>query len=129
MQEGDIKTTFTITVDANETDEARDGEIVLTSPEGVTCTLALHQSSASPSGVGSFEEKAISVVKSGEDFVVSYPETAGNVMVYNAAGMVVANYGLPAGGQFVIPGSDFEPGMYIVKVYGENVVKTVKVIK
>ena len=129
MQEGDIKTTFTITVDANETDEARDGEIVLTSPEGVTCTLALHQSSASPSGVGSFEEKAISVVKSGEDFVVSYPETAGNVMVYNAAGMVVANYELPAGGQFVIPGSDFGPGMYIVKVYGENVVKTVKVVK
>lgn len=50
-------------------------------------------------------------------------------MVYNTAGMVVANYGLPAGGQFVIPGSDFGPGMYIVKVYGENVVKTVKVIK
>ena len=69
------------------------------------------------------------MVKSGEDFVVSYPETAGNVMVYNAAGMVVANYELPAGGQFVIPGSDFGPGMYIVKVYGENVVKTVKVVK
>lgn len=128
MPEGDIKTTFTITVDANETGEDRDGEIVLTSPEGVTCTLALHQSGES-SGVGSFEEKAISVVKSGEDFVVSYPETAGSVMVYNAAGMVVANYELPAGGQFVIPGSDFGPGMYIVKVYGENVVKTVKVIK
>lgn len=65
----------------------------------------------------------------GEDFVVSYPETASSVMVYNAAGMVVANYELPAGGQFVIPGSDFGPGMYIVKVYGENVVKTVKVVK
>ncbi len=128
MQEGDIKTTFTITADANETGEARDGEIVLTSPEGVTCTFALHQESTS-SGIGSFEEKAISVVRSGEDFVVSYPETAGSVMVYNAAGMAVANYELPAGGQFVIPGSDFGSGMYIVKVYGENVVKTVKVIK
>lgn len=128
MPEGDIKTTFTITVDAIETDEARDGEIVLTSPEGATYTFVLHQGSTS-SGIDSFEEKAISVVKSGEDFVVSYPETASSVMVYNTAGMVVANYGLPAGGQFVIPGSDFEPGMYIVKVYGENVVKTVKVIK
>ena len=51
------------------------------------------------------------------------------VTVYNATGMMVADYELPAGGYFVIPASDFNAGMYIVKVAGENTVKTIKIVK
>ena len=128
MTEGDIKTTYTITASANETTEERNGTIRLTSPEGATCTINLHQAGGTV-GISSFEEKAINVTRSGNNFAVTYPETMNRVTVYNATGMMVADYELPAGGYFVIPASDFNAGMYIVKVAGENTVKTIKIVK
>lgn len=128
MTEGDIKTTYTITASANETTEERNGIITLTSPEGATCTINLHQAGGTV-GISSFEEKAINVTRSGNNFAVTYPETMNRVTVYNATGMMVADYELPAGGYFVIPASDFNAGMYIVKVAGENTVKTIKIVK
>lgn len=126
--EGMIQTVNRFYVAPNTDENAREGDVVFTSPEGATYTIHITQAGTG-SGVDEIAAEDVTVVLSGDNIEVGYPKTKDRVTVYNAAGAMVADYALPMGGKFTIPAADLASGFYIVKVSGENSVKTVKIIK
>ena len=127
-EEGKTAAKLVMTADPmDDGSEARLGQIVITSPEGVTCTIDVKQDPEF-SSVTDVTDAGVKVVcdKSGRVTVES-PQAMSRIDVYNMQGMLVGSYGVPVGDvayEFVLDA----PGLYVVRVSGSGSSYATKVV-
>ena len=105
----------------------RSGRVVIAS-EGITTTIFVKQGDANWASISPVTAKdAITAIRQGDNFLLSYPPSATSVSIYNVTGQQTGEYRLNAGGKQTLPAANWAKGIYILKFKGTN--KAVKVIK
>ena len=80
------------------------------------------------SGIANTHGKlALTAVKSGDAFELTYPQGYSTVSVYAVNGQLKASYALPASGSFSVPATGLGKGVYLLKFSG-NKTQTIKVL-
>lgn len=69
----------------------------------------------------------VKVVNVTEDaYILEYPESVNNVAIINAAGQTITTYDLPASGNFTLPTTKLNKGIYLLRFNNNQTIKVAK---
>lgn len=111
-----------------EKHEGREAYVTFHTYSGISNTVHVVQGDGEGTNMSISNEDNISVIYQNNNFELSYPKELTSVSVLNASGQIVANYKLPANGNFTIPANNLLKGLYILKFNGSQTA-TVKIVK
>ncbi|NDW10162.1 choice-of-anchor J domain-containing protein [Dysgonomonas sp. 520] len=72
------------------------------------------------SGIEQLNVEDVKVAYNGNSYKLTYPAGIDRVSVVNTAGQIVASYELPVGGSYVMPATNLNKGVYILKFEGSK---------
>ena len=115
-----------VTVDPLTSGNGRSFDIEITT---YASDLTLHIKQGATSNIEILNDDRISAVRYGEDaFNLTYPAGMDRVSIVDITGKVIISYKLSAEGNFILPASMLNKGIYILKFEGEKN-EAIKIIK
>lgn len=118
-----------IFIPVSERDNVYNDDQIVLSKNGRSITLVIAGEKDRPTALDEVNDSKASVISDNGNFRLSYDNAFERVEMINANGQRVADYQLPQSGEFSINASSMPNGVYLFRMTGKNVAKTLRALK
>ena len=118
-----------IFIPISERDNVYNDDQIVLSKNGRSITLVIAGEKDHDTALDEVNDSKASVISDNGNFRLSYDNAFERVEMINANGQRVADYQLPQSGEFSINASSMPNGVYLFRMTGKNVAKTLRALK